>query len=134
MQLGIFVLIKLIHYLHQKEDIRMKERFLRVYKRTISIVNETPIAIYETLCKGKCGFLLESYDKDYDRFTFIGVEPEEIIQSKDNSLVITKSNGDVQVYEGNPMELLKQYCNCHHVVKDECELAFSGGIVGSAGY
>lgn len=112
----------------------MKERFLRVYKRTISIVNETPIAIYETLCKGKCGFLLESYDKDYDRFTFIGVEPEEIIQSKDNSLVITKSNGDVQVYEGNPMELLKQYCNCHHVVKDECELAFSGGIVGSAGY
>lgn len=40
----------------------MKRR-LRVYKKTVSIVNETAIGMYESLVGNKKGFLLESYDK-----------------------------------------------------------------------
>ena len=49
----------------------MKRR-LRVYKKTVSIVNETAIGMYESLVGNKKGFLLESYDKNYDRYTFFG--------------------------------------------------------------
>ncbi len=113
----------------------MKERFLRAYRKTISIVDETPIGIFESIGKGKKGFLLESYDKDYDRYTFIGIEPEEIITSKGNEgIVITKNTGETIFIEGNPVNILKEYCKSFHVVKDEGELAFCGGLVGSIGY
>ena len=48
----------------------MKRR-LRVYKKTVSIVNETATGMYESLVGDKKGFLLESYDKNYDRYTFL---------------------------------------------------------------
>ena len=70
----------------------MKRR-LRVYKKTVSIVNETATGMYESLVGDKKGFLLESYDKNYDRYTFFGKEPEEIISSRGNALVITKNDG-----------------------------------------
>ena len=43
------------------------KRTLRVYKKTVSIVNETAIGMYQNLVGNKVGFLLESYDKNYDR-------------------------------------------------------------------
>ena len=57
------------------------KRILKVYKKTVSIVDEPPIDMYESLVGQKKGFLLESYDKTYDMFTFFGVYPEEIITS-----------------------------------------------------
>ena len=112
----------------------MKERFLKAYRKTISVVNESAMSMYQNLGKNKKGFLLESYDKDYDRYTFMGVEPEEIIQSKGQSIIITKSNGETEVIEGNPVDILKDYCNHFHVEKEAGELAFCGGLVGSLGY
>ena len=81
----------------------MKRR-LRVYKKTVSIVNETATGMYESLVGDKKGFLLESYDKNYDRYTFFGKEPEEIISSQGNALVITKNDGTQEVRNGNPLE------------------------------
>ena len=112
----------------------MKDRYLKAYKKTISIVNESSMAVFESLGREKKGFLLESYDKDYDRYTFMGVDPEEIIQSKGNSLVIKKKDGSKETFEGNPVEILKDYCNHFHVKKEIGELAFCGGVVGSLGY
>lgn len=111
----------------------MKRR-LRVYKKTVSIVNETSTGMYQNLVGNKKGFLLESYDKNYDRYTFFGAEPEEIISSKGNSLVITKRDGSKDVRKGNPLELLKEYYNEFEIRKDNDELNFSGGLVGSVGY
>ena len=51
------------------------KRIYRVYKKTVSIVNETATGMYRNLVAKKKGFLLESYDKNYDRYTFFGVEP-----------------------------------------------------------
>lgn len=111
----------------------MKRR-LRVYKKTVSIVNETSIGMYESLVGNKKGFLLESYDKNYDRYSFFGAEPEEIISSKENSLVITRLDGSKEVREGNPLKLLKEYYSEFDIVKDNDGLSFSGGLVGSLGY
>ena len=114
-------------------EIGMK-RIYRVYKKTVSIVNETATGMYRNLVAKKKGFLLESYDKNYDRYTFFGVEPEEIISSKGQSMVVTKKDGTEDVREGNPLTLLKEYYNEFEIRKDNEELNFSGGPVGSVGY
>lgn len=110
------------------------KRILKVYKKTVSIVNETAIGMYENLVGDKKGFLLESYDKNYDRFTFFGADPEEMISSRGQALVIAKSDGTKEVREGNPAELLKEYYNEFDIRKENDELSFSGGLVGNLGY
>ena len=111
----------------------MKRR-LRVYKKTVSIVNETAIGMYESLVGNKKGFLLESYDKNYDRYTFFGKEPEEIITSSGDALVIRRNNGTEEIRQGNPLERLKEYYSEFDIVKENEELSFSGGLVGNLGY
>ena len=110
------------------------KRILKVYKKTVSIVDEPPIDMYESLVGQKKGFLLESYDKNYDMFTFFGADPEEIITSEGNSLVITRADGSREVRRGNPHELLKAYYDEFEIHKENEELSFSGGLVGNLGY
>lgn len=108
------------------------KKILRVYKRTVSIVNETAISMYENLIGDKQGFLLESYDKNYDRYTLFG-EPEEIITSKGQSLILRRGKA-AEVREGSPLELLKEYYDEFEIRKDTDGLNFSGGLVGNLGY
>ncbi len=110
------------------------KRIFKVYKKTVSIVNETATGMYENLVGTGKGFLFESYDKNYDRYTFMGADPEEIISSKGNALVITKRDGSIEVREGNPLERLKEYYSEFEIHKDNEELQFSGGLVGNLGY
>lgn len=109
-------------------------RKLKVYKKTVSIVNETATAMYENVVGNQKGFLLESYDKNYDRYTLFGANPEEIISSKGNALVITRNDGTQEIREGNPLALLKKYYSDFEIIKDNEELNFSGGLVGNLGY
>lgn len=111
----------------------MKKR-LKAYKKTVSIVNEAAVWLYENLGKDKIGFLMESNDKDNGPYTFMGVEPEALIQSRKNALVITDKNGREEVRNGNPLELLKEYYSSFDIVKEDTELEFTGGLVGSLGY
>ena len=90
--------------------------------------------MYENLVGNQKGFLLESYDKNYDRYTFFGANPEEIITSKGNSLVITKQDGTKEVRQGNPLDKLKEYYDEFEIIKENDELSFSGGLVGNLGY
>jgi anthranilate synthase component 1 len=96
------------------------KRIFRAYKKTVSIVNETAIGLYEGLAKGNKGFLLESYDKNNGRYTFY--------------LIIKKKDGSEAVLAGNPVERLKEYYSEFEVRTDGAELAFTGGLVGSLGY
>ncbi len=110
-------------------------RNLRAYKKTVSIVSETAISMFEGIAKNaKKSFLLESYDKNNGRYSFFGVDPEEVISSKGNSLIITKKDGSKEVREGNPLDLLKEYYDEFHVEKDEGELFMPGGLIGSLAY
>lgn len=110
------------------------KRIYRVYKKTVSIVNETAVSMYENLVGKEKGFLLESYDKNYDRFTLFGVNPAEIIRSEGQSLVIISADGSVTRKEGNPRDLLKAYYSEFEIRRDEGDIGFSGGLVGNLGY
>ena len=109
------------------------KRIFRVYKRTVSIVNETAIGMYQNLVGKKKGFLLESYDKNYDRYTLFGAEPEEMITSRGNALVIQRQ-GEEEVRQGSPLKRLKEYFSEFEIRKDADGLNFSGGFVGNLGY
>lgn len=109
-------------------------RKLKAYKKTISIVEEATIDLYEGYVGDKKGFLLESYDKNNGRYSIFGKEPEEIICSKGNALIIKYKNGEKEIREGNPFERLKEYYSEFKVTKEAGELAFMGGLVGSVGY
>ena len=80
------------------------KRKLRAYRKTVSIVDEKAISMFEGIAGNRKCFLLESYDKNYDRYSFFGIDPEEIISSKGMSLTITKADGSVEIREGNPLE------------------------------
>lgn len=110
------------------------KRELYVYKKTVSIVNETITDMYENYVGENIGFLLESYDKNYDRYTFFGKDPAEIITSKGNALVVHLKDGTTKEVSGNPLLKLKEYYDDFIVKKENEELPFSGGIVGSLGY
>ena len=109
------------------------KRILRVYKRTVSVVDEVPIAMYESLVGKRKGFLLESYDKNYDRYTFFGEEPEEYITSRGNALVIQRGQEE-EVRKGNPFLRLKEYYSEFEIKKESDGWKFSGGLVGNLGY
>ena len=110
------------------------KKILKAYKKTVSIVNETAIQIYESLGSEKKGFLMESNDKENGRYTFMGVDPQYIIRSEGEALVIIDKNGQRDVRKGNPFDRLKEYFDEFEVTKEAEELEFMGGFVGSFGY
>lgn len=110
------------------------KKILKAYKKTVSIVNETAIEIYESLGSEKKGFLMESNDKENGRYTFMGVDPQYIIRSEGEALVIIDKNGQRDVRKGNPLDRLKEYFDEFEVTKEAEELEFMGGFVGSFGY
>ncbi len=110
------------------------KKILKAYKKTVSIVNETAIQIYESLGSEKKGFLMESNDKENGRYTFMGVDPQYIIRSEGEALVIIDKNGQRVVRKGNPLDRLKEYFDEFEVTKEAEELEFMGGFVGSFGY
>ncbi|BAK48169.1 MAG: anthranilate synthase component I [Lachnospiraceae bacterium] len=110
------------------------ETKLRVYKKTVSIVNETACDMYQSLVGSQTGFLMESYDKEYDRFTFFGGNPMAVIRGEKDRLVLNFRDGSREVRRGNPRELLKELYSEFQVDRESDELAFSGGLVGNLGY
>lgn len=110
------------------------KKILKAYKKTVSIVNETAIQIYESLGSEKKGFLMESNDKENGRYTFMGVDPQYIIRSEGEALVIIDKNGQRDVRKGNPLDRLKEHFDEFEVTKEAEELEFMGGFVGSFGY
>jgi len=110
------------------------EKILRAYKKTVSIVDETAVRLYEGYVGSGIGFLLESYDKNNGRYSFFGGEPNEMITSTKDGIVIKRRNQNTETRKGNPLTLLKEYYNQFKVSKDDGELAFTGGLVGNIGY
>ncbi len=108
-----------------------------VYKKTVSIIDETAVQIYDSLTAddGHKGFLLESYDKNYDRYVIMGREPEAYITVRgQEAIIVTYRDGTTEEIAGNPQEGLKTFYNRYDVAKPDGELAFTGGLIGALGY
>lgn len=107
-----------------------------IYKKTVSIIDETAVQIYQSFVGlGKKGFLLESYDKQYDRYVIMGQEPEAYITSCGmETLLVAYRDGKTEVLKGNPVDCLKLLYDRYQVDNPDTELAFTGGLVGALGY
>ena len=110
------------------------KRIRRAYSKTVSLIDETAVQIYGSFVGKRRGFLLESYDKNNGRYVFMGKDPEEVITSKENGLLIARADGITKELNGNPVDLLKEYYSDFEIHKDDEQLAFTGGLVGGLGY
>lgn len=110
------------------------KRIKRAYSKTVSLIDETAVQIYQSFVGKQKGFLLESYDKNNGRYVFMGKNPEEVIFSTDQGLKIYKKCGQEETLSGNPVDLLKKYYSDFEIRKDDTQLAFTGGLVGALGY
>lgn len=110
------------------------KRIRRAYSKTVSLIDETAVQIYQSFVGQEKGFLLESYDKDNGRYVFMGKNPEEVISSRADGLAIKRADGSETVLVGNPVDLLKEYYSDFELRKDDEQLVFTGGLVGALGY
>lgn len=110
------------------------KRIRRAYSKTVSLIDETAVQIYQSFVGQEKGFLLESYDKDNGRYVFMGKNPEEVISSRADGLAIKRADGSETVLVGNPVDLLKEYYSDFELRKDDEQLVFTGGLVGTLGY
>jgi len=117
----------------QKEGYADQKKY-RAYKKTVSIVDESAISMFQGIAKDHISFLLESYDKNYDRYSFFGVDPKALVSSTRKGLLIQYRDGTKEEILGNPIDALKVLYNRYDVQKDPGELAMIGGLVGSIGY
>ena len=107
----------------------------KAYKKTVSIIEESVVDIYQSYVGSETGFLLESYDKNNGQYVFFGKNPEAMITSnQDQGLKITYQSGEVQELAGNPVDLLKDFYSQYEVTKEEGDFPFRGGLVGAFGY
>lgn len=107
---------------------------LKVYKKTVSIVGEPTISLYDAYVGKDIGFLLESYDKNNGRYSIFGKNPEALISSTPEGLQIKHQDGTTTFQKGNPLQLLKEFYDTFDVELADSELAFQGGFLGSLGY
>lgn len=110
------------------------KQILKVYSKTVSVIEETAVDIYRNYVGDGRGFLLESYDKNYDRYVFLGKNPEAVIRTEKGQLTVQKRSGEVLRFSGNPAEALKAYAGSFEIRRDGSLLPFSGGLVGALGY
>ena len=110
------------------------KRILKVYSKTVSILTETAVDIYKNYVGDSTGFLLESYDKNYDRYVFLGKNPEAVLRTVDGQLTVCGRDGSRHSLPGNPAEALKDYVNSFEILGEGAAIPFSGGLVGALGY
>ncbi len=110
------------------------KRIRRAYTKTVSLIDETAVQIYQSFVGRDRGFLLESYDRNNGRYVFMGKEPEEMIRSCKKGLQVRRSDGSRLTMEGNPMDLLKIYYSDFEIRRDDEQLFFTGGLVGALAY
>jgi anthranilate synthase component 1 len=97
---------------------------------------ETPVSVYRKMADGEFGFLLESVEQgeNMGRYSFIGCNPEIVIQSRGNETDICYHGVDEQRVPGekDPIEFLREFMGRYQPVEDPDlgDLPFRGGSVG----
>src|SRR5665648_43961 len=125
-----------IYYPDKEEFMQLDSRanMLTVYRK-ILIDTETPISIFQKMKSNKFSYLLESAEGDgkLARYSFIGVDPFLIFQSKDTRIeIITKDKKEV--HKENPLLYLRRLFAEFKVSPIKGLPRFFGGGVGYFGY
>ncbi len=127
-----------MYYPNKRKFIQYARRgnIIPVYRELISDM-ETPVALFQRLDKGGCGYLLESVEggEHLGRYSFLGVEPAVIFRSKGREVQVTeKGRKRTWITDSNPLDELKKIMSRYKAVTVEGLPRFSGGAVGYIGY
>lgn len=96
---------------------------------------ETPITLFNKLCKDKNSYLLESVEggNKWGRYSYIGRNPFMTIRSYGDEVIINKGT-EVINKKGSVLDIVKEITNDFCMVHIENMPDFSGGAVGYIGY
>jgi anthranilate synthase component 1 len=106
---------------------------------TLSISNNDidPIDVYEILSDKPKSYLFESLegDKDWSRYTIIGLPSDEYIELNGNVINHFKSNKKITTIENDdPITWIEKFQSSFNVMKNDELPNFQGGLVGFFGF
>jgi len=110
----------------------MKSSNLIPYTKILSGDIETPITLFKKYVGEEVGFLLESYDSESKRFSFIGKRPSAIIKSKNYETQIIHED-NIKVLKGKALDEVRDYLS-RYSIKNNTNYSFIGGAVGAISY
>ena len=99
--------------------------------------SDTPVSAFSKLDRGGYSFLFESTEKNdvSGRFSFVGTDPEIVIRSRNNEIIITEADKTRNSQSSSdPLVELRQLMAKYRFVKRPELPRFVGGAVGFLGY
>lgn len=109
------------------------KQILKVYSKTVSVIEETAVDIYRNYVGDGRGFCWKATIKIMTVMFFLKESGSSDSDGK-GQLTVQKRSGEVLRFSGNPAEALKAYADSFEIRRDGSLLPFSGGLVGALGY
>ncbi|MEC4985683.1 MAG: anthranilate synthase component I [Oscillatoria sp. PMC 1068.18] len=110
--------------------------FVPVYQEWVADL-ETPVSAWYKVCAGQpYSFLLESVEdgENLGRYSFLGCDPLWVLAAKGNETRQTHRDGRVEVFSGNPFEVLSECLSPYRPVQLPQLPPGIGGLFGFWGY
>ena len=107
--------------------------FIPIYKELVADL-ETPVSAWYKVCADQpYSFLLESVEggENLGRYSFLGCDPVWILEAKGNQTKQIHRDGTVNIFEGNPFEIIP---HCLESIKPVTLPQLPSGIGGLFGY
>lgn len=110
-----------------------KGNFIPLYQELVADL-ETPVSAWYKVCASQpYNFLLESVEggETLGRYSFLGCNPVWILETKGNKTTQTHRNGEVEIFQGNPFNILE---HCLESIKPVTLPQLPPGIGGLFGF
>ncbi len=126
-------------FLPSLEEFKQKAKkgnLIPVY-REILADRDTPVSAFQKIDDGHHSFLLESMEggEKWARYSFLGSRPSVIVTTSGRSAVIIRNGRkSKQVFQRDPLEVIKKVLSEYQAVPDPALPRFFGGAVGFMGY
>ena len=123
----------------EQDFIKYIEKGYNLIPLKSTLINDglDPIDVYQKLSNMPKSYLLESLEgeKDWSRYTIIGLPSEEYIELKNNRIKYFISNKLVEDVEtNNPIDWIEEFQKKFNVPSDSNLPKFQGGLVGYFGF
>lgn len=119
-----------------KEVVRLASQYnLIPIVRHVMADTETPIRLFQHVCREDRAFLLESVEGGvkWARYSFIGTDPFMIVRGKNGRMTVERG-GEVTELGEKPLDLLKAHLRAYRSPAIPGLPPFTGGAIGFFGY
>ncbi|EXX91328.1 hypothetical protein BG52_10935, partial [Paenibacillus darwinianus] len=119
-----------------KEVVRLASQYnLIPIVRHVMADTETPIRLFQHVCREERAFLLESVEGGvkWARYSFIGTDPFMIVRGKNGTMTVER-DGELTELGDKPLDLLKAHLRSYRSPAIPELPPFTGGAIGFFGY